>query len=548
MIRLRGLLILSVLVLSAPLPAYSDFEPTPEITFIGQSIIFGGYYPQDMDAIPRNGAVIMAEISNGGCCFIPDDEVRVTISVCIPPRGDGFKPGDAGVTFTDSITRIDGQDFHDGLLVELDEIGCTLPIDGTPIDVNLIVTARPLVGTGTSTANLNWTFFATGSSSSPTPPAANQPPEFELTAVNPRPLVPGQPRIASGRGITTNTRVLFNTGEVDTTYNSSTGNVSFLVPEGIYCGEHTVQLRNPGGEREYSNILTFTITRDCVDPDPFEPPRLILLPPPTLTLPDFSIESLSPESGNPGTNVIVNGYDFIEAKSVVLFNDDTTKTDFISSEQLRFTVPIGTPCGRYKVKVRKTAVRSDESNEVTFTVTQPCTSQGSGNPPPEDPPNEDPPPNPPPPPNDDPQPPPANADEVEEFDTNGDCRISNEEFFAAVDRWIGGTLDNSVFFAILDAWISESNICSAASVNDLVKLSRAANGSVFFESQLAEATAMAVAVFDLNGHLVFQNQTFGRKLRWNPQVANGVYLVAMQIRSSGGKSISTETRKLILQR
>jgi len=549
----------AVLLMGSSPAAYSDLNPTPEIIIVAMPIVWGGFYPGDMNAVPASSAVVFAEIEAGACCDLLEDRLRVSISACSPPGGGDFNLTHEGVEYVDDPV-INGQSYRPGIMVDISDAGCSLPINGTPIDVKVIAESRAPNGV-TSIGAIEWTFFSTGSSSSPPPPAATEDPEFELTAVNPTPLVPGQTRLISGKGLTSNTRVVFNTGELEnTSFNSTTQRITFLVPEGIYCGEHTVQLRNPGGSREYSNIRTYTITQNCVDTDPDDSPDLIILPPPTFgdEDPGLAIDSLFPESGSPGTVVIINGAGFLDAKSYVLFDGEIMQTgEYLSDEQMRFTIPPGTPCQKLPVQIRNDLLVDEFSNDVDFAVIQPCGSQsGSGDPPGEDPPNDDPPNEDPPPPNNPPTPPPGGGEDIEDYDSNGDCRIDNNEFFGAVDLWISGSIDNGVFFAVLDAWISESDICGAnASTTTLLEIDllQRASGQVIFELQSdSNITMQHVEIYDLKGERIYTNHTMGRVLTWNKQlmdgnaVANGVYFYRVEAVSVDGQRLSSALRKLVV--
>ena len=536
---------------------FSEGTANPEIIIPAMPIIWGSFYPEDLGAVSASSAVVFAEIESGACCDLLEDRLRVTISECTAPSGTGFKTADTGVEYVSDF-RVGSTEYRSGIKVDISDVGCTLPIDGTPIDVTVVAESRTPLG-GVSIGVINWSFFATGSRSTSPPPRANEPAPFELSSVNPRPLVPGQTRLISGRGLTSSTQVLFNTEIVEnTSFNSSTSNITFLVPEGIDCGDHSVQLKNPGGEREYSNVMTFNITQNCGPPT-----YRIILPPPDFgddPDPELNIESLFPNNGGPGTVVIVNGTGFLDVKSHVRFDDEVQTTDFIETTQLRFTIPQGAYCGNTDVFVRNDLLFDEDSNVLQFNVTGNCVQEGSSNPP--SPPNEDPPPpvNDPPPGNNPPPsspPPPANADEVEEFDTDNDCEISNTEFFGAVDSWLSGSLDNSLFFAVLDAWVSESNVCSAtASTTSLIelKVSQTRWNSITFSTALHELSSLSISIYDGSGKLIHRDSTQGRSLSWNinsvagSPVPNGVYFYRVEGITAMGSHVVAPIGKLVVLR
>lgn len=47
------------------------------------------------------------------------------------------------------------------------------------------------------------------------------------------------------------------------------------------------------------------------------------------------------------------------------------------------------------------------------------------------------------------------------YDRDGNCRLSDGEFLALLNDWIGINVDDSIFFAGMDAWIQQTDICDS---------------------------------------------------------------------------------------
>jgi hypothetical protein len=352
-----------------------------------------------------------------------------------------------------------------------------------------------------------------------------------------------------------NSEVLFD-GEVLPTEIVYDNRINFLVPDWVSCGgTYTLQIRNffeiRFGTQELakSNKVDFKVP-PCLAPSTPRPPAFILP----------QIQFIIPGTGSAGTQVTLSGTGF--ASDTELKFDGITiplvefggTTGYISSKQIDFTVPDDAACGEHEIIVGSQSNVGVFSNSILFIVDSPC--QGEGLNPPL-PPGEDPPPTPPPGNNTPPPPPPPPAgEEIEDYDTDGDCSISDIEFFVAADQWIAVTIDDALFFAVLDAWIGEANVCGAsASRMDVSIQASLANGrNLLFESQENQVESLAIRIYDLSGQLIFASNSIGSQLSWDlrtsngDSVSNGVYLYAAAVKDDHGKTTFTKIKKFILVR
>jgi len=182
--------------------------------------------------------------------------------------------------------------------------------------------------------------------------------------------------------------------------------------------------------------------------------------------------------------------------------------------------------------------------------------QAGGAPAPAPPPANDPPPpvnDPPPPPQ---QQPPANSGSgAQRYDTDGDCTISQAEFFVALDDWLGGQIDDFLFFSIVDLWLSGGNACASAA--DAVMFSALMNASstqMTFRALSTDVVSTSVEVYSLTGKRVYAGKSRGSELHWNMRtrtgkaVANGIYLYRIIARTAAGAVISNDMQKLVVLR
>ena len=145
---------------------------------------------------------------------------------------------------------------------------------------------------------------------------------------------------------------------------------------------------------------------------------------------------------------------------------------------------------------------------------------------------------------------------VAQYDTNNSGVIDDNEFMAAIDDWIAGSIGDALFFDVLDAWVDQTSVSSASlsglSLNG-VSLSSSSNGTTFAVSgQGIEGTS--VEVFSLDGSTVFNRETAGSTLTWNhtagsgASVANGVYLYRVTVEGADGSTVTSRVQKLVVVR
>jgi len=147
---------------------------------------------------------------------------------------------------------------------------------------------------------------------------------------------------------------------------------------------------------------------------------------------------------------------------------------------------------------------------------------------------------------------------LKRFDANGNNLIDDGEFFAIIDAWIAGQLDNDTFFKAVDLWVSQSPIGSAGVDQKPLMLDSLSvtpvRGAMTFIAQGRNITSTGVQIFDLNGKPIFDQETSGTRLTWNLSaadgqvMANGVYLYIVKAKGYDGKVIRTEIRKLVIKR
>jgi len=146
--------------------------------------------------------------------------------------------------------------------------------------------------------------------------------------------------------------------------------LEFIVPV-FNCGSYTIQVINPDptiiGGSPSSNLTIFDIP--C---------------PQGGGLPTPAINNLSPSTANPGDVISVNGSDFMDfflgEVSNIYFDGSLMQTTFISTNELRFSVPAIAPCGNVDVHVSNTDGQLSFVNSNTTSLNIPCVG-GSNNPP-----------------------------------------------------------------------------------------------------------------------------------------------------------------------
>lgn len=122
---------------------------------------------------------------------------------------------------------------------------------------------------------------------------------------------------------------------------------------------------------------------------------------------------------------------------------------------------------------------------------------------------------------------------VEEFDTNGNGLIDDEELFAAIDRWLELKISEQLFFMVLDAWVQARHL-KASGQRRL--------------TEFALAKAERIELFDLQGRRLahLTGAAWPQLLRLAPTLAKGVYPYVAALRGEGG--IVRRVGKLIIMR
>jgi len=128
----------------------------------------------------------------------------------------------------------------------------------------------------------------------------------------------------------------------------------------------------------------------------------------------------------------------------------------------------------------------------------------------------------------------VNSGDLESYDADGDCLLSDAEFFDVTDDWTRSLTAGSTFFAAIDAWMSQSDICTAVGTaasarNAPISIETSALG-VVFSSAINEV--LDLVVYDVSGREVFSHSSLSGRIYWNlrtqmgDQVPNGVYFVS----------------------
>jgi len=149
----------------------------------------------------------------------------------------------------------------------------------------------------------------------------------------------------------------------------------------------------------------------------------------------------------------------------------------------------------------------------------------------------------------------APATGIAAYDTNGNGKIDDPEFFAAIQDWVDGLIDDTLFFQIVDAWVNQTQIAglSGQGAGATVTLSQTTQGLVLSAGG-PNVAAIGLRVFDLNGRAVYTAETEGTTLSWNylgsegAPVANGVYLYVVEIKDASGNVLTSEVKKLVVVR
>ena len=119
-----------------------------------------------------------------------------------------------------------------------------------------------------------------------------------------------------------------------------------------------------------------------------------------------------------------------------------------------------------------------------------------------------------------------------DYDNDGDCALSDTEFFSLVDDWTAEAITNTLFYEAIDAWMAQRNICALATRNSPLQMRMANDRLVITPSGINRA--ISISIYDANGKRVHAQSSAGNRLVWNLRdaqdrpVANGVYFVHIE--------------------
>ena len=146
------------------------------------------------------------------------------------------------------------------------------------------------------------------------------------------------------------------------------------------------------------------------------------------------------------------------------------------------------------------------------------------------------------------------------FDTDSSCFISDPEFFRAIDFWVDNQVGANLFFNVVDAWVAQEHVCTNAtsSSNSSLRLTSVnvsrGNTTTLFSATGQGIDSMAVDVLSLDGQRVFRGASLGTSLSWNQMtasgapIANGTYLYVISVHDRYGNVIVSEVKKLAVVR
>ena len=304
----------------------------------------------------------------------------------------------------------------------------------------------------------------------------------------------------------------------------SFGVMRFYFEDGVYCGDYKVEAKNhfasnvvsvpPPGQ--FFSQYNFTIDEYCIPQNGNAPPEngvqtgyevMNLNLPSTAYVNDLiqgtvEIKHTGSYSVREEMELWVNG----EKRDTeeILITGSETKTFPL---QFRFDRP-----GNYNVEIRVNESYKKYSIEV---------SSQNGNTP-------------------QPQPSPGGND-LSSYDSDGNCELSDPEFFSLLDAWLSNSASDSTFFAGVDAWIGGGGICSSSAAGEAVQLQMSSQG---LSIKSSESSLGLVNIYDAAGREVYSHNSTSNRLVWNLRdvsgspVANGVYLA----------SINGELKKFIVIR
>jgi hypothetical protein len=148
-------------------------------------------------------------------------------------------------------------------------------------------------------------------------------------------------------------------------------------------------------------------------------------------------------------------------------------------------------------------------------------------------------------------PPTVFSGDLTEFDADDNCTISDIEFFTIMDGWTSLSVADGTFFTAIDAWMTQTNICTNASVNGAVSIGLNSSRAIFSASD--ETLIKSLTIYESSGRRVSQINAPNKRVTWdlrdnsgNP-VANGVYFANVTYNTLGGV-VERELRKFVVMR
>jgi hypothetical protein len=125
------------------------------------------------------------------------------------------------------------------------------------------------------------------------------------------------------------------------------------------------------------------------------------------------------------------------------------------------------------------------------------------------------------------------------FDFNGNGRVDDVEFFAAIDEWVSGKISDQTLFALIDLWVQGANL-NALSPQEM--------------SRTVANLPLSLKLFNLSGRRVLSWVPAGQSLQRalealqrQSKLSNGVYLYVATVRTSEGR-IQRVVGKVLLLR
>lgn len=530
-----GICVLLFGLLIAPQQAVADGSVRAQLFYaslVNPVLMFAtDVHPDPNSTISETRPIIHidVEISRELTASLDMDSATLRVLTCAAGRNT-FADGDSGFSFEFLGAGSGRQRYR--AQVNLRQTQCTLP-SGAPTVVEFSM-SKMSFGVLQFVDTAAWGFFVEYSGTSLD---RCEDCDLELLSISPSSGKGGVEITLSGKNFLPNTILYWNGNPMTNKLYINQNRMTAIVPPGGACGQHIITLYN--GARMVDGKFAPAMNSspqsyEIICEEEQQAPRVT---------PSISINNIEPTSGPRGTKVLVEGSGFAPTLTDVIMNNTIIEAEVDSTTALIFYVPENAECGENLIKLRRMIGSSPLMTEEGKFFKVLCESQIQ--PPAEDPPpgNEPPPPAPPP---DDPPPPPPptppmKGDALADYDLDGDCVLSDTEFFAMTDAWIAEQIDDLLFFAGVDAWIGQTDIC-AVTAGSSIRMSKLPRG-LLISNALGEPIGV-LSIYDMDGRTVFHRQGMGLRLLWDLRddlgkpVANGVYLL----------KFGTELKKLVVMR